>query len=469
MKHTSLLIADDEEKTRRILELNLRNSFDLHLAEDGAQALAMIRDRRIDIVLTDLRMPGVDGKMILQQVRASDHPMPVIIMTAYGTIESAVALMKEGAFDYIVKPVNLDQLEVALRRAEEHVRLLRENETLRLQLRSIEEESKIVTVSPVMQEILKSLRQAAVTPFTVLIEGETGTGKELVARAVHSLSPRASRAFVAVNCSAIPRDLLESELFGSEKGAYTGSVARRIGKFEQANGGSLFLDEIGELPLELQVKLLRALEEQAVVRVGGSERIELDIRIIAATNRKLRTEVQKGRFRSDLYYRLNVVSLHLPPLRERPEDIPLLAQHFLLKHRPGVGKDLKGFDPPALAYLKALPWPGNVRELENAVVRSMVSARGEYITVDDLPSDLHAHTSDDLGELPKTYPEFLARKKTLKDGLLRKFQRAFILEALRSNSWNISRTSRALGMDRRMLQNMMRQLGLKAPDVEDPA
>ncbi len=361
MKHTSLLIADDEEKTRRILELNLKESFELHLAENGAKALSIIRDHRVDIVLTDLRMPDVDGRMILQEVRGSDHPLPVIIMTAYGTIESAVALMKEGAFDYIVKPVNLDQLEVALRRAEEHVRLLRENESLRVQLRSIEEESKIVTASPVMQEVLKSLRQAAITQFTVLIEGETGTGKELIARAVHSLSPRASRPFVAVNCSAIPRDLLESELFGSERGAYTGSIARRIGKFEQANGGSLFLDEIGELPLELQVKLLRALEEQAVVRVGGNERVELDIRIIAATNRKLRTEAEKGRFRSDLYYRLHVVSLQLPPLRDRPEDIPSLPSISCSSIAREWGKELKGFEPSALTYLKALLWPGNVR------------------------------------------------------------------------------------------------------------
>jgi DNA-binding NtrC family response regulator len=464
MKRATLLVVDDEEKTRRILELNLRASYRLFLAENGAAALTILREEQIDIVLTDLRMPDVDGTMILLEVRRSEHPIPVIVMTAFGTIENAVALMKEGAFDYILKPVNLDQLDLALRRAEQHVQVLRENEQLRSQLRSIEGVTKIVTASPVMQDLLKSLNQVAPTQFTVLIEGETGTGKELIARAVHELSPRASKAFVPVNCGAIPRELLESELFGSERGAFTGATARRIGRFEQAHGGSLFLDEIGELPLDLQVKLLRSLEEQAIVRVGGTEHIQLDLRIIAATNRKLRAEVEAGRFRDDLFYRLNVVRLQIPPLRERPEDIPLLAQHFLMKHREGVGKSMRGFEPSALTYLKSLPWPGNVRELENAVVRSMVSARGEYVLADDLPSDLHVRPGDDIGPLPTTYKDFLLQKKALKDSCLQRFERAFLIEGLRKNHWNVSQTARALGMDRRMLQNMMKQLGLKEPN-----
>lgn len=466
MKRTTLLVVDDEEKTRRILELNLQASYQLFMAEDGAGALSVLGEHQIDIVLTDLRMPAVDGTRLLQEVRRGEHTIPVIVMTAFGTVENAVTLMKEGAFDYILKPINLDQLDLALRRAEQHVRVLRENEQLRSQLRSIEGVTTIVTASPNMQDLLKSLRQAAATPFTVLIEGETGTGKELVARAVHELSPRATRAFVPVNCGAIPRELLESELFGSERGAFTGATARRIGRFEQAHGGSLFLDEIGELPLELQVKLLRSLEEQAIVRVGGSEHIQLDLRIIAATNRRLRAEVEAGRFRDDLFYRLNVVKLEIPPLRERPEDIPLLAQHFLLKHREGVGKKLKGFEPAVLTYFRSLPWPGNVRELENAVVRSMVSARGEYVLVDDLPSDLHVPAGDDLGPPPSTYREFLARKKAVKDAAVGKLQRAFLVEGLRKHHWNVSHTARALGMDRRMLQNMMKELGLKEPGVE---
>lgn len=464
MNKLSLLVADDEEKTRRILELNLQHSYDLSLAENGAEALRLLQERHIDIVLTDLKMPDVDGAVVLQEVRKGNHPIPVIIMTAFGTIENAVAMMKEGAFDYIVKPVNLDQLDAALTRARQHVLLLRENEQLRAQLRSISGVTNIVTASANMQAVLKSVQQVAATDITVLIEGETGTGKELIARAVHASSPRSANAFVAVNCGAIPRELLESEFFGSERGAFTGATARRIGKFEQAHGGTLFLDEIGELPLDLQVKLLRALEERSIVRVGGTEHIALDIRIIAATNRKLRAEVEAGRFRSDLFYRLNVVNIRLPLLSERPEDIPLLAQHFLLKHRQSVGKELKGFEPNALAYLKALRWPGNVRELENVVVRSMVAAHTDYVTIDDLPSDLHLHTTDEEGALPSTYQEFLATKKKLKDEYLRILERDFILEGLRNNHWNVSQTARALNMDRRLLQNMMKQLRLKAPE-----
>ena len=270
MTSCTLLIVDDEEKTRRILELNLRNSYTLILADSGLNALQLLKQHTIDIVLTDLKMPDVEGEVILEEVRKGDHPVPVIIMTAFGTIDNAVTMMKQGAFDYIVKPVNLDQLDVALTRAQQHVLLLRENEQLRSQLRSIEGAENIITASPLMQEVLKTLRQVAATQFTVLIEGETGTGKELIARAIHALSPRSANPFVAVNCGAIPRELLESEFFGSERGSFTGSTARRIGTFEQANRGSLFLDEIGELPLELQVKLLRAIEEQAVVRIGGN-------------------------------------------------------------------------------------------------------------------------------------------------------------------------------------------------------
>ena len=469
MNTLSILVVDDEEKTRRILELNLRNAYELYLADNGSTALKLLRQHRIDIVLTDLRMPDVDGAAILHEVRKSDHPIPVVIMTAFGTIENAVTMMKQGAFDYILKPVNLDQLDVALARAQQHVQLLQENAQLRSQLRSMESIKNIVTANITMQGVLKVVREVAETQFTVLIEGDTGTGKELVARAIHELSPRSSRPFVPVNCGAIPRELLESELFGSERGAFTGAGARRIGKFEQANGGSLLLDEIGELPLELQVKLLRAIEDRAVVRLGGNEQVSLDIRIIAATNRNLRNEMEAGRFRSDLFYRLNVVHLSLPPLRQRPEDIPLLAQHFLLKHRDSFGKDLKGFEPNVLTYLRALEWRGNVRELENAVVRSMVAARGEYVTVDDLPQDLHLPASDGNEALPSTYQEFLTRKKKLRDEYLRTLERSFVLEGLRANRWNVSQTARALGMDRRLLQNMMKSLGLKTtePDITE--
>lgn len=466
MNNLNLLIIDDEEKTRQVLEINLQSAHNVILAKDGSEALSLLQSEPIDIVLTDLKMPEVDGQTVMKEVKKMGRGIPVIIMTAFGTVDNAVAMMKEGAFDYLTKPVDLDQLDLVLARAINHVKLIRENEELRNQLRSIGNLTNIVTASPKMQDVLKTVQQIASTNFTVLIEGETGTGKELIARAIHTSSQRSAKTFVDINCGAIPRELLESEFFGSEKGAFTGATSRRIGKFEQANGGTLFLDEIGELPIELQVKLLRAIEEQAIVRVGGNERISLDLRIIAATNRKLKTEVEGGRFRSDLYYRLNVVNIALPPLRERAEDIPLLAQHFLMKHKQNVGKDIKGFDPAVLIYLKTCPWRGNVRELDNAVVRSMVAANEEYITIDDLPTDLHIGSNDEHESIPSSYQEFLSQKKILKDKHIQEFEKKFILEALRNNSWNISQTARALDMDRRQLQNMMKELGLKVKENE---
>ncbi|MDP2207529.1 MAG: sigma-54 dependent transcriptional regulator [Bacteroidota bacterium] len=466
MNKLNLLIIDDEEKTRQVLEINLQSAHNVILAKNGREALSLLQSEPIDVVLTDLKMPEVDGQTVMKEVKKMERSIPVIIMTAFGTIENAVAMMKEGAFDYLTKPIDLDQLDLVLTRAMNHVKLIRENEELRNQLRSIGNLSNIVTGSPKMQDVLKTVQQIASTNFTVLIEGETGTGKELIARAIHSSSQRAAKTFVAINCGAIPRELLESEFFGSEKGAFTGATSRRIGKFEQASGGTLFLDEIGELPIELQVKLLRAIEEQAIVRVGGNEKISLDLRIVAATNRKLKIEVETGRFRSDLYYRLNVVNIALPPLRERAEDVPLLAQHFLLKHKQNVGKDIKGFEPTALIYLKAYQWRGNVRELENAVVRSMVATVGEYITIDDLPTDIHL-TRDDIDEtIPTSYQEFLTLKKKLKEKHLHEFEKIFILEALRSNSWNVSQTAKSLNMDRRQLQNMMKEHGLKSKENE---
>ncbi|MDI6804116.1 MAG: sigma-54 dependent transcriptional regulator [Bacteroidota bacterium] len=466
MNNLNLLIIDDEEKTRQILEINLQSAHNVILAKNGREALSLLQSEPIDIVLTDLKMPEVDGQTVMKEVKKMGRNIPVIIMTAFGTVENAVSMMKEGAFDYLTKPIDLDQLDLVLTRAANHVKLIRENEELRNQLRSIGNLSNIITASPKMQDVLKTVQQIASTNFTVLIEGETGTGKELVARAIHSSSQRSAKTFVDINCGAIPRELLESEFFGSEKGAFTGATSRRIGKFEQSNGGTLFLDEIGELPIELQVKLLRAIEEQAIIRVGGNEKISLDLRIVAATNRKLKAEVEGGRFRSDLYYRLNVVNIALPPLRERAEDIPLLAQHFLMKHKQNVGKDIKGFDPAVLIFLKTCTWRGNVRELDNAVVRSMVAASEEYITIDNLPADLHIGNNDEQESIPSSYHEFLSQKKILKDKHLREFEKKFILEALRNNQWNISQTARALDMDRRQLQNLMKEHGLKVKENE---
>lgn len=457
----SILIVDDEEKTRRILELNLGKRFEVHLAGSGGEALALLQSTAIDIVLTDLKMPDVDGQGVLRDIQSRERAIPVIVMTAYGTIENAVSLIRQGAFDYVVKPIDLDQLDVTLARAVQHIRLIRENETLRAKVMSMEGVPNILTASPSMQKVVKLLQEIAPTDFTVLIQGETGTGKELAARAIHGLSPRATKPFIAVNCGAIPHDLLESEFFGSERGSFTGSVTRRIGKLEQAHQGTIFLDEVGDLPLDLQVKLLRALEEQVVTRLGGNERIALNFRIIAATNRELHDEVTEGRFRADLYYRLHVAGVSLPPLRERIDDLPLLAQHFLFKHQERAGKRFKGIDQRAFAYMNAYHWPGNIRELENVVVRAIVSATSEVITLDDLPQDLQLRPSTKGGALATTFEEFRKMKNEFKDEYLRTLERTFLLEHLRRNKWNISHTARAVGMDRRLLQNMMKDHGLK--------
>lgn len=463
-----LLIVDDEEKTLQILELNLGKRYSLRFARSGKEALELMASRSVDMILTDLRMPEMNGHALLKEVQAKTPSVPVIIMTAYGTIENAVAAIKGGAFDYVVKPIDLDQLDLVLNRAAKHVALLRDNEQLRSRLMMTEGVPYIVTASEAMQKIVKLVQQIAGTDFTVLIQGETGTGKELIARAIHTLSPRERKPFIAVNCGAIPRDLLEAEFFGSERGAFTGAVARHVGKFEQAHEGTLFLDEVGELPLDLQVKLLRVFEEQVITRIGGNERITINVRIVAATNRQLQDEVAEGRFRPDLYYRLHVVDCTLPPLRDRIEDIPLLAQHFIQKHEQRAGKNLKGIDRQALTYLQSYHWPGNIRELENVIVRSIMSTTADFITLKDLPPDLQLKPSTAGEELPSTFEEFKRMKNAFKDDFLKQLERTFLLEHLRRNNWNISQTARAVGMDRRLMQNMMKEHDLKASESLSP-
>lgn len=462
----TLLAVDDEEKTLRLLDINLGTRYRVLLASSGRQAINLLSTEAVDIVLTDLRMPGVDGAAILDHVRRTDAEMPVVVMTAYGTIANAVAMIKDGAFDYIVKPFDLDDLDITLGRAAEHRALIRENHRLRAELKARAGTTAILTASPAMQRIVDTVIQIAATPFSVLVEGETGSGKEVVARAIHAQGTRPDGPFIAVNCAAIPHELLESEFFGSERGAFTGATVSRAGTFERANGGTLFLDEIGELPIDLQAKLLRVLEEHVVVRIGGKEQISLDVRLIAATNRTLRSEVEQKRFRADLYYRLNVVHIILPPLRERPEDVPLLAEHFLLKHRGVMGRDVQGFDARALRLLSAQPWPGNVRELENVVVRSMVRAQAPVILPADLPEDLHAPLLDRGEAVPVKYQEFLVYKRRMKDLYVHDLERAYVLERLRENAWNISRTARNTGIDRRSLHAMVKSLGLRDLEPE---
>jgi len=384
-----VLVVDDEENIRHMLQLILRRAgYEVESAVDGEAALDVLARSSFDVVLADLRMPRLDGLGLLAQMQERSLPATVIVMSAYGSNETAIEAMKRGAYDYLNKPFAADEVVLVLRKAEERERLKAENQRLLSQIRREYSFQNVIARSPRMQEIFRTCEKIAEYKSTVLLHGESGTGKELIARAVHYSSQRAAQPFVAVNCGAIPENLLESELFGHVKGSFTGAIRDKKGLFEEADGGTLFLDEIGELPLALQVKLLRVLQEEEVRRVGATRATKINVRIVAATIRDLTAEVSAGRFREDLYYRLNVLPLRLPPLRERREDIPLLVQHFLEKHNGRLGTDVRVVEPAALKLLVEGAWPGNVRELENTIERALVLSEDGRITVDSLPEKL---------------------------------------------------------------------------------
>ncbi|MBQ9337025.1 MAG: sigma-54-dependent Fis family transcriptional regulator [Lentisphaeria bacterium] len=383
----SILIADDERGTREALARFLRPNYEVTVAEDGQIGMNLLARNNYDLVLSDIRMPGADGLTILDAALKKDPAPPVILFTAYGSIEAAVEAMKRGAFDFVTKPVNLDQLEILIGRALESRRIKAENSELKKRLDSKFGVENIIGNSAALQQIIENVRQVAPTRATVSITGESGTGKELIAQAVHQLSGRMGR-FVAVHCAALPETLLESELFGHEKGAFTGATERRQGRFELADGGTLFLDEIGEIPLSTQVKLLRVLETRQFERIGGTETIEVDTRVVTATNRDLGAMVAEGKFREDLFYRLDVVSVHLPPLRERTEDIPPLVNHFLAQFSKENGREGLAISENAMSALCSYPWPGNIRELRNCVERMVVLTRGNLIDLDNVPINI---------------------------------------------------------------------------------
>jgi DNA-binding NtrC family response regulator len=389
MDKGSILVVDDEANARTALSELLRDEgYRVETAADGFKAMGKLADFGPDVVLTDLKMPGMDGLELLQKVRGHDEDIVVVVMTAFGAVETAVAAMKEGAADYLTKPLNMTELVLVLAREMERRRLRREAGQLRARLAERYSFENIIGSAPVMQEIFKTVEQVAGSRASVLITGESGTGKELIAAAIHQRSPRARGPFVKLHCAALAETILESELFGHERGSFTGAVGRRDGRFSQAHGGTLFLDEIGEISPAVQVKLLRFLQEHEFERVGGNETVRVDVRVLAATNRDLKAEVDKGRFREDLYYRLNVINLQMPSLRQRPSDVPLLAMHFLRKYRVENGKTLDGFADDALARLSSYNWPGNVRELENVVERAVVLCRGNQIVAGDLPPNV---------------------------------------------------------------------------------
>ncbi|WP_230470251.1 sigma-54-dependent transcriptional regulator [Lujinxingia vulgaris] len=384
-----LLLVDDEVAHLKTLErLFLKEGYQVATATGGQQALDLLREQRFELVLTDLMMPDIDGMDLLKLVQALQPQAEVILMTAFGTVERAVQGMKEGAYDFVPKPIKRATILKAVRQALERQALVEENRELKARLADLEEERSVVGQAALMREAVDRVRQVAPSDATVLITGESGTGKELFARMIGRLSQRADKPFVAINCAALPESILESELFGYEKGAFTGATQRKIGRFEAADGGTLFLDEIGELSPQVQVKLLRVLQEGAFERLGSNTPTRVDVRVVAATHKDLEAELREGTFREDLYYRLNVIDIKIPPLRHRIEDVPLLSEHFLRRYNEKNRRQIAGFTAEALQAMEAYHWPGNVRELENVVERAVVLDRDEKIDVDDLPTQL---------------------------------------------------------------------------------
>jgi DNA-binding NtrC family response regulator len=441
-----ILIVDDEKNTREGLARALRRSYEVLIAESGSTALNLLSEKPVDVMLSDLRMPGMDGMTLMQRALAGSPQLICILLTAYGNIETAVDAMRHGATDFLTKPVNLEQLEMVLQRVLRSRRAETENIQLREQLDSKFGLENIIGSSPEMQQVFDTVRQVAASRATVLIQGESGTGKELIAKAIHRLSPRKNGAFVPVHCAALSSTLLESELFGHEKGAFTGAAERRKGRFELADGGSLFLDEIGEVDASVQVKILRALEERRFERVGGQESIDVDTRLIAATNRDLKKMVADGKFREDLYYRLYVVVIHLPALRQRKSDIPLLLKHYLDTFNRENGRSIEGFSPDALDLLTAYAWPGNVRELRNVVEQMVVLSRSPRIGVRDLP----AHIRDAGGS---------GGAIQMEGESLEELEKQAIRRALKEAGGNRTRAAEKLGISRRTLHRKIAEYG----------
>lgn len=449
MKKPSILLIDDDDSLRRVMEFSLAEAgYAVHTAAGGEEGLRLFEKGSFDAVITDITMAGMSGMEVLKNVRRSDVHLPVIIITAYGTIESAVEAMKQGAFDYITKPFNRDELRLTLEKALRMQGLERENVELRARIRDKYSFDGIIGTSDKIRDVLDTAGRVAASDATVLITGESGTGKELLAKGIHYNSRRAEGPLVAVNCAAIPENLIESELFGHVKGAFTGAVRDKEGKFELADGGTLLLDEIAELRSDLQAKILRALQEREADRVGGSRPVPFNVRVLAATNRDIERAVKEGAFREDLYYRLSVITLHMPPLRERRDDIPLLVDHFLRKYQAA---DI-AVDPGALAALTAYGWPGNVRELENVIERATVLRRGAVITLAELP-DKFRKTAMGVDDIILNLPD---------DGIsLEELEKNLIIKALERHKGNQTRAAEYLRITRPTLIYRMEKYGIK--------
>jgi len=446
-----ILIIEDEDKLRRVLELELRSGdFEVDQAATAEEGLKL--SDRADLILTDLRLPGMDGLELLRAIRRQNTRTPIIVMTAFGSVETAVEAMKAGAFDFLMKPFSLDHMTTVIRKALNLRALEDENRSLRAELGRRYEFDNIIGHSQAMQEIFATIERVAPSRATVLLGGESGVGKDLIARAIHYHSPRRHRPFVKINCTALPENLMESELFGYEKGAFTGANTAKPGRFEQADTGTAFLDEIGDVPPAIQVKLLRVLQEREFERLGSNKTLHIDVRIVAATNQDLRAALEQGTFRQDLYYRLNVVPIDIPPLRERPEDIPFLAEHFVHKLAKASDSQVESITDEAIRKLLGYHWPGNVRELENVIERSMVMCAGTRLDAADIRLDTAPRARQQT-----------ASEAFLPDGIsLDDYEQSIIREALRRAGGNKSQAARLLGLTRNALRYRLSQMGLES-------
>jgi DNA-binding NtrC family response regulator len=447
VKKISILIVDDEESVRDSLySWFIEDGYRVECAENAKKALTILESDQYDIILADIKMPGMDGLEMLRRIKSLKKDSIVIVMTAFATVDTAVKALKDGAFDYVTNPFDPDDLTHLIRNATKQISLADENEILKKKVVSLENVEDLIGNSEAMKDVLREVESVAQTNSSVIITGESGTGKELVARAIHANSPRKFFPFVSVHCGALTESLLESELFGHEKGAFTGAMYNRKGRFEMADSGSIFLDEIATISTKMQVELLRVLESKTFIRVGGNKEISSDFRVICATNKDLKSMVEIGTFREDLFYRLNVVNIHIPPLRERKADVPLLVDYFIKKYCTSMNKPPIAIDPAALKRLQEFNFPGNIRELENMIERAIVVGDGKKISLKDLPLEktIVNNSADSLDD----------------------FEKSFILQILNKYSWNISRTAKALKVDRVTLYNKIKKYDLKPADQQ---
>jgi len=449
MKFT-ILVIDDEKNIREGLKAALElDGYNVELAADGAAGLEIALKSEVDLVITDLKMPGVTGEEVLRRVTSETPGIPVIVLTGHGTVESAVDAMRAGAYDFLTKPLNLDRLSLLVKRALQNRELVLQHRELEREVSGKRSFEHIIGKSPAMTRVFDIVKKVASTKASVLITGESGVGKELIANALHNLSPRKDKPFIKVHCAALAETLLESELFGHEKGSFTGAVSRKRGRFELAHGGTIFLDEIGEIDQSVQIKLLRVLQEKKFERVGGEEVIEVDVRVITATNRDLEREIAEGRFREDLFYRLNVVRIHVPPLRERKDDIPMMIASFVKEFAEENGKRIEGIDPKARSALYAYDWPGNVRQLRNCVESAVVMSSSPVITLDDLPPSIRPGEEAPSIHIPV-------------GATMAEAERQVIMQTLSANAGNKTKTAEVLGIGRKTLHRKLDEYGADA-------